>query len=275
MKLMKIFTLCFLLTIPASAYVPRANTIIEKMVLNNGSGEYKIAREVTLTSAQKEFKIRELWTIAYGDKMRLEVSSLDSLNPWSFVILFSESKRSTLSSLKSPKTFNKSREFIEPLHHDRSSRSLTHRLIRLGFVPDWLPNAPAPTVQDNKTVMTPEPFVRLEPVGGSVSYAIGTTSSGLGGQNQPQLWIEQDSFLISKMRLGSKAEFTNSDYQSFPGGLKLPGEQIIVWDNSTAKIKLLSVERTKTSPQNWSLNGVRSELLPSDPLIKEFYSRFR
>ncbi len=257
------------------AYVPRANTIIEKMVLNNGSGEYKVVREVTLQAENREIKLREQWVIAYGDKMRLEVTSLDSTNPLSFAVVFDENQRKTLSSQKAIKNFKKSREFFEPLFHDRSSRSLTRRLIQQGFVPEWIQQTPPPTVADGKTIMTPEPFVRLEPSQGSVNYALGSPTNQLASRSQPTLWIEQDSFLITKMRLGSRAEITNSNYQTFTGGLKLPSEQVISWGNHVAKVKLLAVERNRSTAKEWALNPKGLGAIPSDPLIKEFYTRFR
>ncbi len=270
---------CFLSLLVSSqnlfAYVPRANTIVEKMVLNNGNGEYKVVREVTLQAENREIKLREQWVIAYGDKMRLEVTSLDSSNPWGFAVLFDEKQRKTLSSNKTIKAFKKSREFFEPLFHDRSSRSLTRRLIEQGFVPEWIQNTPPPTVADGKTVMTPEPFVRLEPSQGSVNYALGSPGNQISNHNQPLIWVEQDSFLITKMRLGSRAEITNTGYQTFTGGLKLPSEQVISWGNNVAKIKLLAVERSQVPSKQWTLSPQGLGVIPAEPLVKEFYSRFR
>lgn len=266
----------FLFTVPqAQAYIPRAKTIVKKMTLNNGRREYRVVREVSLESLEKQIKLKETWTIANGDKMKVQVKSLDPNSPWQFAILYNSKNRKTMSASKKVKTFKKSSEFFEPLFHDRYHKSLTRRLVGYRFMPGWVKDTPPPGVNDGKTVMTPEPFIHLEPIEGSVSYAIGADKSSTGGKNPTQLWVEQDSFLIKKGRLGSQSEFVNTGYQRYTGGLRLPSDQTISWNNKVAKIKLLAVERTKTKKKDWSLKDKDSGSIPTDPLIKEFYSRFR
>jgi tellurite resistance-related uncharacterized protein len=256
------------------AYIPRAQTIIRNMTRSNGSRDYKIVREVSLEADDKQIKAKETWSIANGDKMKVLVSSLDPNNPWNFVILYDSKNRTTLNSSHEKKTFKKSKEFIEPLFHDRSSSSLTKRLIESKFIPSWVKDTPAPAYLKGKTLMTPEPFISLEPMEGTVNYSIGAEKSSTGTQAQTHLWVEQDSFVITKARLGSGSEIVNTQFQTFIGGLKLPSEQIISWDNKVAKVKLLAVERTNLKNDAWSLDKKNGEI-PSDPLIKEFYSRFR
>lgn len=259
----------------ALAYIPRTQTIVQKMTRNNGRYQYQFVREVTLESREKQIRAREVWTVAHGDQMKLEVNSLDSNNPWNFAILYSAKDRKTLSQKKAIMGFKKSPDFFEPLFHDRSSRSLMRRMIAFKFVPDWVASAPAPSYDDKKTKMTPEPFVSLAPMEGSVNYSIGANSNSQGGQAQTQIWIEQDSFLITKGHLRSQAEFVNSDFQSFPGGLQLPGEQRINWGDKVATIKLLKAETTRVPKKGWTLDPEKTGSIPTDPLIKEFYSRFR
>ena len=275
MKLYTILILILLLPLSAFSYVPRAKTIVQKMSNNNGSREYKIVREVQLESAEQKIKAREVWTVAHGDKMKLEVSSLDSNNPWKFVILYSKTKRETLSQKKQVKSFKKSADFFEPLFHDRYSRSLMNRLVGYQFIPEWVKNTPPPSLKEGQTTMTPEPFVQLSPMEGSVTYAIGSQSNSQGGKAQTRLWVEQDSFLIRKGRLRSRAEFANSKFQTFVGGLMLPGEQTISWGDKLARVKLLAAERTKASKKDWTLTSKDSGTIPTNPLVKEFYSRFR
>jgi hypothetical protein len=270
-----LFIVTFLFCLVAEAYIPRTQTIVKKMSRNNGRREYNIVREVILETQEKQIKAREQWTVAHGDKMKLQVTSLNPQNPWSFSILYSARDRQTLSQSEKLKSFKKSADFFEPLFHDRSHRSLLKRLISYKFVPDWVPDAPTPTYNEGQTAITPEPFVQLAPMEGNVNYALGAQTNSQGGRNQTKLWVEQDSFLITKGRLRSQAEFVNRDFRSFAGGLKLPAEQQISWDEKTARIKLIKVERTRTNKKDWMLKAQTGGGLPSDPLIKEFYSRFR
>lgn len=274
-SLFLILIFCFILPETSSAYIPRTKTIVKKMSRNNGRREYKLVREVILESREQKIKAREVWTISHGDRMKVEVSSMDANNPWNFAILYSQRDRKTLSRNKALKSFKKSPDFFEPLFHDRSHRSLLRRMVSYRFLPDWIEKTTAPAYVDGKTKMSPEPFVTLTPMEGTVNYAIGATNNSEGGNNQTQLFIEQDSFLIKKGRLRSQAEFVNSRYQSFVGGLKLPGDQRISWNDKIAKVKLLTVERTKTKKKDWKLSGDKTGSIPTDPLIKEFYSRFR
>lgn len=272
-KLIFLFLGLYLTHYQAHAYIPRAQTIIKKMTLNNGAREYKVVREVSIEAENRQVKVKEVWNIANGDKMKVKVTSLDSNNPWSFVILYGKNDRKTLSAGKSVKTFKKSREFFEPLFHDRSTRSMTDRLIAHRFVPDWIKTSPPPNYVEGKTMMTPESFVNLEPMEGSVNYAIGLNKNS-PGKAYPLIWVEQDSFLLKKGRLG-QSEFINNQFQTFSGGLKLPGEQIISWNEKVAKVKLLSAESAAASSSTWNLDKSDSGSIPNEPLIKEFYSRFR
>lgn len=259
----------------AMAYIPRTKTIVQKMSRNNGRRTYQVVREVTLESREKQVRAREVWTIAHGDQMKLDVNSLDANNPWNFSILYTSKDRKTLSRNRALKAFKKSPDFFEPLFHDRSPNSLMRRLVQYKFVPDWALTTPDPSYKEGETKITPEPFVILTPMEGSVNYAIGAQSNSQGGNAQTQLWVEQDSFLITKGRLRSQAEFVNSNFQTFPGGLRLPGEQRINWEDKTAKVKLLKAETARVSNKDWNLNPENAGTIPTDPLIKEFYSRFR
>lgn len=276
MKLI-VVTLLFLLVRPndAMAYIPRVATIIKKMSNNSGHREYKIVREVTLLSKDQSHRVREVWTVAHGDRMKLEVSSLDESNPWKFAILYSKSNRKTMTQNKAVKTYKKSPDFVEPLFHDRYYKSLMKRLIGFKFIPEWVLRSEAPSYDDGQTKIVPEPFIQLAPMEGSVNYAIGARSNSQGGNNQTRLWVEQDSFVIKKGRVSSGAEFVNSDFQSYIGGLKLPNEQQISWGDRVAKIKMLAAERVTTGKTFWQLSKEDSGQIPSAPLIKEFYSRFR
>jgi hypothetical protein len=260
----------------AQSYIPRAETIIKKMTANNGRSDYKIVREVSLEADSKQVKARETWVVRSGDNMKVTVESLDANNPWRFSILYRKNDRQTLSSNKQLKTYPRSGEFFESLFHDRYYRSLMGRLVGHRFIPDWIKEAKPPTISEKgKTVMTPEPFIGLEPIEGSIAYALGAQRSSSGESAQTQLWVEQDSFLIKKGRLGTGAEFVNDKYQSYGAGLNLPGSQLVSWDDRVARIKLISVETTKVDSKKWALSPTDAGSIPTDPLIKEFYSRFR
>ena len=259
---------------PTWSYIPKAKTIFKKMIPNNGKKQYKILRKVLLQSGNKQVEVREQWFVADSNKMKLEVSSLDINVPWKFVIVYGNGNRKTLTSHQKIKSFKKSREFMEPLFHERNYEGLMRRLISHNFVPSWVVNSPPPGFSNDKTFITPEPFIFLEPLAGSVNYSIGANQTASGSPGA-RLWVEQDSFVIRKIRLASKTELINGPFQNFSDGLKLPGKQSINWNKGVAFITLLGVERVSLGKKDWSLKKMDKESLPTDPLIKEFYSRFR
>lgn len=265
----------FLFSIESQAYIPRIKTIARKMAKNNGRKIYKIQREVTFQDQENLLKAKETWFIKNGDTMKLVVDSVDNTNPWSFVIVYNKNKRKTLSSSKNIKTFSRSEEFFEPLFHDRYYKSLLSRMEKLRFVPAWAKNTEDPDYDAGETKMVKEDFVHLEPILGSVNYAIGSNKNDSGDNKRITLWVEQDSFLIRKGRLRSTAEFTNSKFQTFSGGLKLPTKQTINWKDKVARIHLIRAERTTTNKKTWTIDKSKGSGLPNEPIIKEFYSRFR
>ena len=265
----------FFFNVESQAYIPRIKTIVKKMAKNNGRKIYKIQREVSFQDQENLLKAKETWFVKNGDTMKLVVESVDSLNPWSFIIVYDRNKRKTLSSAKNIKTFSRSEEFFEPLFHDRYHKSLLSRLERLRFVPAWAKNVEDPDYNEGETKMVKEDFVHLEPVLGTVNYAIGSHKNDSGDNKKITLWVEQDSFLIRKGRLRSTAEFTNSKFQTFSGGLKLPTEQTINWKDKVARIRLVRAERISADKKTWKIDKSKSSSLPNEPIIKEFYSRFR
>ena len=260
---------------PAEAYIPRTQTIVSKMVSKNGRRQYKIVRDIEIQSPDQTVNAREEWFVVFGDKMKVHVSSLDPNNPWNFSILYGASDRKTLTQKKNLKSFKKSPDFVEPLFHDRSSKSLMKRLIAHRFLPNWIQEAEAPSFQGGKTKMTPEPFVSLDPMEGRVTYKIGASKNKSGNGNKTFLWVDQDSFLLRKILTRSKAEFINKDYQNYAGGLHLPSLQEIHWNDRSAKVKTLSAKVTKTKATDWDPKKLPSGNIPESKLVKEFYSRFR
>jgi len=277
---MRIFWILFLSLVTvlpaAQAYPLRVKTIVGKMSRNNGRQGYKILREVVFETKDDRIKARETWYVKNGDNMKVHVESADANNPWSFEILYKGNKRQTLSSSRKLKTFARSEEFFESLFHDRSSRSLMNRLVAFRFVPEWAKTLPAPDYVDGQTKMQDEPFVRIVPANGTVTYALGSNRNlASEGSSSTTLWVEQDSFLIQKGQLRSKSQFVNEDFQTVPGGLKLPKTQVISWGNRVARVNMLTAEPTPVGPKTLALKPKSTTEIPDNQVIKEFYSRFR
>ena len=271
-----VFLSCVLVT-PAKAYKLRLNTIVKQMIRNNGrkSPGYKIVREVSFEANGQSQSARETWWVKNGDRMKVQVESVDPAKPWSFEIVYNGGARQTLSSSNQVKSFKVSKEFFEPLFHDRSETSLKQRLVQFQFIPEWAKNLPAPDYVRGKTVMKDEKFIGLVPGTGAVSYLIGAPKNADGTPGHTHLWVEQDTFKISKGKLASKSEFTNKEFQDIDGGLKLPRTQVISWADRVARVRVITAEKKRLSSTDLALSTSKSTTVPDQPILKEFYSRFR
>ncbi len=90
-----------------------------------------------------------------------------------------------------------------------------------------------------------EDFLRLSRVGGVVTFAFGTPAP-VGEEAPPGLWVEQDQFVIRKIRLPSRAEIGAEKHTGFSKGLFFPKTRFVKWDNKQVQINTLAVApRTK------------------------------
>ena len=219
-------------------------------------------------SGEIEMRLDTVVLDADAMKVITEGKSADG-TPWSFEILYKNGKRATESTDGKVKTFPQSPEFYEPLLHYRSARALTSKLISMQVLPTWAANLPETTNTDG--IMT------LERYKGGVADVLGSTETK-NTQAPPRVWIEQDSFVIRKVRLGSQVEveFDNvKDYED--GKVKIPEQQSVFWKNATVLLQNKSVEfvdQGKLEPHLKLQKGAGAKL-PAEVNIKEFYSRFR
>jgi len=247
----------------------KLGTILAKMASNNGGTKgLIIKRSVTLKEENQSWE--ETWYVSHADAMKViaEGKSTDG-TPWSFEILYKNGKRTTESTDGKAKTFPQSPEFYEPLLHYRSARALTSKLISMQVLPTWAANLAETANTDG--IMT------LERYKGGVADVLGSNETK-NTQAPPRVWVEQDSFVMRKVRLGSQVEveFDNiKDYED--GKVKLPEQQSVFWKNATVLLQNKSVEFVDQNKleAHLKLQKGAGAKLPDNVNIKEFYSRFR
>lgn len=255
----------FLITFFSSAYVLKLSTILAKMTSSTG-GNHSFVLKRTVTLKEENTVANETWYIAHADLMKLDV---EGTNPdgssWRFEVLYKGGKRTTTSVEGKPQSFPLSPEFFEPLLHYRSSKALLSRLTAMQIVPAHVStdsNSPA--------------FMNLDRYKGGTAYVIGAQDSKNTLQ-PPRLWVEQDSFLIRKIRLGSQVEVEFDSFKDFEEGKTKEAElQTLYWKNSTVNIQNTStqmVEQKKVEP--FLKMQTTKATLPQNVNLKEFYSRFR
>ena len=151
---------------------------------------------------------------------------------------------------------------------------MIHRLVDLDLLPQRAQraaSAPGPTVSS----YSPEPWVRLGRVGGSISFVLGEPKA------TPTLWIEQDSFLLQRIRFGSQAEIVVDENREQTSDLTFPQLRRYLWNQHSVLVRTLSVApitigpKTKPLMSPQSLTQEKSNSLPEETMVQEFYSRFR
>lgn len=258
----------------ASAHIPKMQTILSKVAANNGGPNGLIIKR-TVTLKEDNSTASEVWTIANADLMKVDASgSNPDGSKWSFEILYKDGKRATSTTEGGLKSFPFSPEFYEPLLHYRSMRALLSKLVSMQMVPTWAGNS------------AQESFITLDRLKGSLVYVMGA-GEAKNTQAPPQIWVEQDSFVIRKVRLGSQieVEFDNvknygkEDEKGKPLQLKIyqPDMQTLYWKNNTVTIQNNSLELVSTAKiaPLFKIDKAAQARLPENVNLKEFYSRFR
>ncbi len=274
------FFVSILLAPTASAFIPRGMLILQKNIETNGSGIYQIEQEVQFPTAQGTFILKETWVVENDSTLRLIVTGTKEYKDLIHMqFLYLGGQRHQVVGGKKI-TSKISDDFFEKFFHFRNSEYLANTLVSLKIAPASL--------FDRKIVKNvkefeyqPEPFLRLSRVGGVINYAFGTPVNSGTSEVQPGLWIEQDQFVIRKIKLPSNAEVSAENHSLYARGLLFPRKRSIAWDTNTIHIQTLSVS---SKPKQASLFAVanleNSKLealdgLPVHNLVEDFYKRFR
>lgn len=268
-----LFTFALLLGIQSFAFIPKSNLIFQRLAENAGNGIYQIEQEVQFPSGSDLLALKETWLIENENNMKLLVTGTKELKDQIFFFVnFSNGIRTQSGA---GRKLNES--FFERYFHSRNSESFAESLVRMKVLP---PQALArKAVRSLKEVDNkPESFVRLARTNGVISYAFGTPSEI--NQDNPGFWVEQDQFVLRKIRLPDQTEISADRYSNFARGLSFPRTRTVRWGINQVTIQTLSVTaKTKENWNNFSLkfpqkmDGLNNH--PSAGIVEDFYKRFR
>lgn len=258
------------------AHLPKTIFILGRVAQNNGKGSYQIEQEVQFQTLGDPVVVKETWLIDSEGSMKLTVAGTKELkDTFKLQFVYGGGTRSWQSGTqKNSKRLTE--EFFERYFHVRSAESFANQMIQMKLI--------TPAVFQKKVLknvkdvdISSEPFVRLARSGGAVNYAFGPLSAAEGSAQSPGLWIEQDQFVLRKIRFNSGAELSAERYSSYSRGLDYPRKRVLQWENQTVNIQTLSV-----SPRSGGgfgnlepsrMDGL--ENLSAKNMITEFYNRFR
>ncbi len=267
-------------SISAHAFIPKGMLILQKTTENSGSGAYQIEQEVQFPMGQDHFVLKETWWVENENTLRLVVTGTKEykdLIRMNFLYVGGQKLQLRDGKRLSEKI---SDDFFEKYFHFRNPDSFANSLVALKIVPTSIFNKKvARTAKDFD--YQPENFLRLSRVGGVINYAFGTPSSPESKEGEPGLWIEQDQFVVRKLKLPSHAEVTAERHSQYARNLIFPRKRNVLWDNNSVQIQTLTVvgkphQASLFSPSNLELTKVEAfNNLSIRSMIEDFYKRFR
>lgn len=293
----------------ADAAIPNSRTIVSRLAKNSGRGVYLVEQDVRF-SGPEGIILKERWLLQNAEVMRLIVQS-EKPGEFRYDALYRDNRRISTAPTaiflpantspnpelaakvepgKDPKTTAMPVDFFEPYLYFRTTAKYLEHFVKQKILP---PSAARerPRISNIATYKpAPEIGVRLGRTGGSVAWVFGEPTPVDAKNAFPGAWIEQDSFLLKKIRHLSQAEMTLSEHSPAGGGLRLARERSIVWRSGDANItepRVVTIKVTSVKnypdktlapqflPSSISAAELRSARLPDAAIVREFYTRFR
>lgn len=281
MKNLTILILFFFLVPFVEAAVLPARFIVYEWAKNSGSGVYQIEQDVVFQTAGDPLVLKETWWIENENSMRLQVRGINELkDQFQLEYIYINGIRYGLNgNTRMQKKI--SEDFFEKYFHFRSQDRLLSELTQKKVLP---PQALQRKVIRNikEADARPDNSIHLGRIGGTISYVFGDPSP-IEGNAPLSFWLEQDAFVLRKIRLASQAEVVADKYMTSSRGLMFPRERILRWGSSRVQMQTTSVNSRsgirsdffqvsslKTANKMDGIQGANAKLL-----VEEFYLRYR
>ena len=261
---MKTFAVLALLTLvqlfskSAQAYVLPLENILQKSAAVAGASVISVEQDVQFKDAEKTYTIKEVWLIEGDRNLRLTARGTGELRDSVILNYVYNNKTRTQLSGKNKVSHASGEDFFEKYLAIKSKDSYQAYMKDLGIADS----------------------VRLSRAGGTICYAIGAESST--GDLKPELWIDENSFRLMKMRLPSHAEAEFTDYVE-KDGFHYPKQKTISWDGKVVTITVTRVSAARSAslksfyPESLEFSSKLNftALGPAGISLEEFYQRFR
>lgn len=257
------------------AYLPQPRMILYRTSENHGSGYYQVESLVEISSSQGNKSFRETWWIENDSTMSVLVKGENASGaPFETLISYDGNGKATFSDRVQKETLPT--EFFEKFWLSRSIDHLGKLLISKQIAPSSILQRRNPPKNLNEPTYHIEPYLKLARVEGLINWEITT------GAN-PAIWIEQDQFLIRKIRFEEKSEVRAPKFSAYAKGLRYPKTRVVKWGDNQATLTTVSVsslnaaqfssKARKTPDASTGFAPLRTFV--ADPAVLEFYSRFR
>ncbi len=201
---------------------------------------YAIEQEVQFSNGEDTLSVKETWLIDSDRNMRLTVTGgKDLRGNFKLQFLYTGAQKLSLTN-GSRKAEKIPEEFLEKFLNFRNAEIFANTLAHFKIIPAHGYQKKPLARSGNEFKYEPENWVRYSRTGGVVNYALGIATPVDQESNYPGLWIEQDQFVVRKLRLPSQVEMSANNYNQFAKGLSYPRARTIRWGNNTVTIRLIS-----------------------------------
>lgn len=275
--------MCLFVPMAVFAYILPTRTILQKTSEHAGSGVYGIEQEVQFSNGEEILTVKETWLIDNDRTMRLTVTGgKDFHNSFKLQFIYNAGQKwSMINSNRKSESIPV--DFLERFLNFRSPEGLANALMQFKIIPSSAFQKKPVAKANGEYKHEPESWVRYSRTGGVVNYAFGIPTAVEQETNQPGIWIEQDQFVVRKLRLPTQVEMIANEYNEFAKGLSYPRARIIRWGNNIVTVRLISASpRSQTAVSLFQPSSLDSNLkwdgikdLPAKDIITEFYTRFR
>ena len=253
------FVLTFFVFLSTSwSYVLPTDFLLYKVVQKTGRQLVSIDYEVHFKNDKEQIKTFETWFIDGDKNLKVSATGADKYKDSIRISSLYTSKNKIQVSGKVKNNQNIPSDFFQRILFSRNSETLITYL------------------KDQKITFT----TKLSRADGRICIALGESS--INESSFPMVWVDQDDFLIRKIRLASGAEVSLSDYIKIADDFWLAKKQTLTWAGSTVTI-LVKGYATKLNnrtqhflSQDFNQPSELSfvESTPLTQVIEDFYKRF-
>ena len=276
-------------SIKALSYIPSSDFILKQVLKNHGRSNYLIQQELTFPIEKTQKIVHETWHVTVNKNQNLQLHLLAKSEGLHIERLYINNMIYHKNNKKTVRKNKWSSEFIEPWFIGRSLQQLQKAIVShkmagtsaLNWNPSLFATPPKTKSKGNERNLTNVQIpINFSINQGQVMYTYQRNKKG------PGLWIEQDKFVIRKIKLKTNTEVLASRYLEHTGYLKFPQSRMLTYDDTSIPIKTTKISRLsnkKKLQQKLSLQNFRKsrknitqwENDETSSLIKDFYSRFR
>jgi hypothetical protein len=270
-----VLPLFIFLSFSAWAYIPPYSMIMTRTAENHGRGTYVIEQDVVYKVSDSDKQVvHETWTVTDEAHMRLNFEGVGALKDAVKGTIVYENHTRILNENGGNKTQRLGDDWLEPFFHYRYSKNMRGRLVQLKIAPPESLREEAPLKADGPPDYTPPSFVRLSRLNGMVTWSVEKTPNS---PDQPGIWIQQDQFVVNRVRVANKDSVDADDYVKYDGGFYAPRIRTYHWNDRNVVVQLKNVKSlgTKAGKATSSTTGLVPFQFSGSDVIRDFYLRFR